>query len=564
MAASVEYLTEFWGAPAPKRRDTPQDDSPVAKKRRAATATIEDANVAFKHSIMGPEDGEGAHNADVAVEEERVDLGIAQHRLWLAARRDKEIKRNLVTSVIDTGCASPEQRRAHDFIVDPANVAIPVMITGGAGTGKSFLIRWVQATLRKYTVVGPTNLAIEPYGKNAYTISTLCSIPVTYMKSSIDNPKFIEAHRYKCIEEGHECLLLRILSRIHPGERHALIVEEVGMFSRGMLNLFLEVVLHGTRKYHLEKLQIVMCGDMLQLPPIDGVMAWNSRLFQHPKLHVVVLKLNQRVDAANDDVAVFVDLLRAIRTNACTREHYAILKSREAAAMLPDVAATATKLVSLRASAADENTRALIALGTPIHQYDALTTKKSSGFRLAPTEWYAVGQKVLFYTNHFKSVGIVNGTLGTVVGFQRSRGASTSLVLPVVKLANSPVCVIVPPVTETRDTRQAIDITDPDAPHRRRLSDKTTAQRTMIPLCGGFAMTIHKAQGMTIRDHAVVVDLDGLVSRGGGYVALSRNTSLDTLYIENLPNHNALGRIPSLSASPFNLQQNALLEAKCV
>ncbi|KAK4695522.1 ATP-dependent DNA helicase PIF1, partial [Lecanoromycetidae sp. Uapishka_2] len=56
--------------------------------------------------------------------------------------------------------------------------------------------------------------------------------------------------------------------------------------------------------------------------------------------------------------------------------------------------------------------------------------------------------------------------------------------------------------------------------------------RTQIPLMAGWAMTVHKAQGMTL--DRVIVDLERSFSEGLEYVALSRARNLEGLKVENL------------------------------
>ena len=66
--------------------------------------------------------------------------------------------------------------------------------------------------------------------------------------------------------------------------------------------------------------------------------------------------------------------------------------------------------------------------------------------------------------------------------------------------------------------------------------------RTQIPLIPGWAITIHKSQGLTL--DSVIVDLDLCFERGQAYVALSRARSLRGLVVQTLPKPQFMGADP--------------------
>jgi hypothetical protein len=61
----------------------------------------------------------------------------------------------------------------------------------------------------------------------------------------------------------------------------------------------------------------------------------------------------------------------------------------------------------------------------------------------------------------------------------------------------------------------------------------TVASRTQVPLKLAWAISIHKSQGMTLRDE-FMVDFDMTFEEGQAYVALSRATDLENVEIRNL------------------------------
>jgi ATP-dependent DNA helicase PIF1 len=125
--------------------------------------------------------------------------------------------------------------------------------------------------------------------------------------------------------------------------------------------------------------------------------------------------------------------------------------------------------------------------------------------------------------------GIVNGSRGVVIGFEKLSSKSkkfrgwyeTNTMLPIVRFTNG---------LETAIPPAEFKIFDQNRANEGRREKKT--YRLQLPLKLAWALTIHRAQGMTL--DRVQCYLNHTFAPGQGYVALSRVRSLEGLYIKAL------------------------------
>jgi len=130
-------------------------------------------------------------------------------------------------------------------------------------------------------------------------------------------------------------------------------------------------------------------------------------------------------------------------------------------------------------------------------------------------------------TKNIPAIGLANGTLGTVIGFERGTNY---------------------PIIETHDGR---DITVAPVEWAVEEGGKARAKITQVPLRLAWAITVHKSQGMSL--DAAVIDLARAFEYGQGYVALSRLRTLAGLHLLGL-NERALRVHPQAVAKDAEFQ----------
>jgi ATP-dependent DNA helicase PIF1 len=126
-----------------------------------------------------------------------------------------------------------------------------------------------------------------------------------------------------------------------------------------------------------------------------------------------------------------------------------------------------------------------------------------------------VGAQVILVRNIDVKNHLANGSRGVIVSFNATYDNLTERIqmLPVVQFGTGETYAVGYHDFETR-----LEI------------DGITIQRKQIPLMLGWALTVHRAQGMTL--DRVIIDLPTAFAPGHAYVALSRVKSLQGLSIE--------------------------------
>lgn len=397
-----------------------------------------------------------------------------------------------------------------------------VFLTGPAGSGKTFVLNQYIDFLKQQKV------------EVAITAST--GIAATHMGGQT-------IHAWSGIGIRDALTWQEAKELATDGELHAryrrtkvLIIDEISMLDADRLDA-VEQVCRATKDPFLPfgGLQVVLCGDFFQLPPVGTSkkpvrFAFESRAWQAMNVKICYLEEQHRHE---DDQ--LKNLLNAIRSGKVTDDTYTILEERVRALQSEEiVSGDVAKLFTHNADVDVLNDLRLHKIDGQAYAY----TMKSWGKRklvevlqkncLAPERLVLkVGAQVMFVKNNFEN-GYVNGTLGRVVRFNE-----------VTKM----------PIIETFAGRE---VTVTSAEWQLSDGDEIVASIEQLPLRLAWAVTVHKSQGMSL--DAAEIDLRKSFEFGMGYVALSRVRRLSGLYIRGL-NERALQVHPTVQEQDVALRR---------
>ncbi len=371
-----------------------------------------------------------------------------------------------------------------------------VFITGAAGSGKTFLvekfIKWARGKDKVVAVTASTGIAATHL--NGITVHSWSGIKIHKTLSEKDIKGMME----------------RDYLRNHIIYSDILVIDEISMLHAFQLDLVNEVC----KKFRQDVrpfggLQVVLSGDFFQLPPV--VHGGNGSGFEHfavnsPAWKELDLQVCYLTEQYRHKESQFYNLLNSIRQQSCSPADIELLKSRINAKLYSKI-----KPVKIYTHKKDVDAINAMEL-SKIKEKPVTHWMKSKGLAhlenqlqnncLAPEELILKkGAVVMFVKNKFDQ-GYINGTMGTVKGFDDDN-------FPIVKTAEGKTIYARPASWTIEEQGEVL------------------AEITQLPLRLAWAITVHKSQGMSL--DLTEIDLSKSFEYGMGYVALSRVRSLDGL-----------------------------------
>uniref|UniRef100_F7ET02 ATP-dependent DNA helicase PIF1 n=1 Tax=Monodelphis domestica TaxID=13616 RepID=F7ET02_MONDO len=386
---------------------------------------------------------------------------------------------------------SPEQARVLSAVLSGKSI----FFTGSAGTGKSYLLKRILGSLPpKGTVV------------TASTGVAACHIGGTTL------------HAFAGIGSGKAPLAQCVALAQRPSIRQSwascqrLVIDEVSMVEASLFDK-LEAVARAIRQQDkpFGGIQLIICGDFLQLPPVTKNNQPPQFCFQAKSWRKCIQLTMELTEVWRQTDPTFISLLQAVRLGRCSDEVTQKLKATARHKVERD-GILATRLCTHQDDVALTNERRLQQLPGQVHSYEAVDSDPTmvrtldSQCPVSHLLQLKLGAQVMLVKNLAVSQGLVNGARGVVVGFEADgRG------LPTVKF----LCGVTEVVRTERWTVHG--------PGGQLLS------RQQLPLRLAWALSIHKSQGMTL--DCVEISLARVFESGQAYVALSRARSLQGLRV---------------------------------
>ncbi len=398
-----------------------------------------------------------------------------------------------------------------------------IFLTGKAGTGKTtFLHNLAQATHKNYLVVAPTGIAA--LNAKGVTIHSQFLFPFgTYLPQS---PSFTSS-------PGSNFFSPSQLAQRHPlnavrknvlRSLDLLIIDEVSMLRADLLDAidYRLKSAKGNFKQSFGGVQLLMIGDLYQLPPIVKDHEWGFLREHYSSIHFfqsqalrqagfTYVELDKIFRQADD---VFIRLLNALRNNACTEADLAQLNERYKPQY--ETEEGVVTLCTHNFQADSLNRQKLDALDKPSHFFEA---EIANDF---PQNLYPLGEKlelregaqVMFVKNDTsEDKRYFNGKLAQVTEL----GAKGICV----KMEGEDAFWLERHTWENK--RYLLSEKD------KQLEEEVIGTYGQYPIKLAWAITVHKSQGLTFEK--AVIDVGKAFAPGQVYVALSRLRSLEGLVL---------------------------------
>lgn len=452
----------------------------------------------------------GINSKMLTIEEtsEKIKLSIAEINDYMNKMKNKPPSKTKKNNLIQEENVIEEEEKGEKEIIlnyeqksalESFKKGNNIFLTGPAGTGKSVTLKSIithcEEEGKSLGITATTGSAAFLIGGK--TIHSYLGIGLA--KESAE--KIFEYTRYKL---SHTVKKLRALK--------VLIIDEISMLDIELfekISKYLSLVTKCSSK-PFGGIQLVLTGDFCQLEPVSGDYCFKSSVWEKLKLDTIYLHKMIRQDGDTK----FQKMLMNLRYGICsdkTFERLSKLKENKITTITPTILYPKNYDVDKINNA---EYKKLIESGVEkkVYPVELPTLKKNkdksqtwlNNLKDIPDQIeLCIGSQVVVLANIDQEKGIVNGTRGCVTELKKKS--------VVIKRVNGSTYEI--------------------EYHKNASIEDKEVFISHMPLKLAYALTIHKAQGMTL--DAVEIDIGpNIFAAGQAYTALSRAQNLKSIYIK--------------------------------
>lgn len=406
---------------------------------------------------------------------------------------------------------NPELELAFDYVLHTHK---NIFLTGKAGTGKTtFLRRIKEVSPKRMVIVAPTGVAAINAG--GMTIHSFFQLPFS--------PFLPGAPKDPSRQRNFNKEKVRLIQSLD-----LLVIDEISMVRADLLDAVDEVLRrYRDRRKPFGGIQLLMIGDLHQLPPVVKDEEWNllrehydtayffgSHALQDTEPVSIELK---HIYRQSDET--FIHLLNKVRNNQLDDEVLRLLNSRFVPNFQPPPGESYITLTAHNHLAQSTNIEHLAAIREPMQSFKADIKGEfpPSAYPAEECLDCKLGAQVMFVKNDLsRDKRYYNGKIGIITGFDKEH--------ILVRCPGDAETISVGRV-EWQNLKYSLN------EQSKEVKEDVLGTFSQFPLKLAWAITIHKSQGLTFE--RAIIDAQAAFAHGQVYVALSRCKSFEGIVLRS-------------------------------